>query len=107
MGVKIGRRDLLRAAAALGALKLSNVHGQPANHGYRRIAIEEAFVTPDIVQGWYDVIGNPGTEPGFERMASFMYTGGDSNPNARRLLELGENRIRDMDEMGVAVQALW
>jgi predicted TIM-barrel fold metal-dependent hydrolase len=34
----------------------------------RRLAVEEAFVTPDVVAGWKDVLGRADVEPGFAKL---------------------------------------
>ncbi len=74
----------------------------------KRIAIEEAFVTPEIVAEWDKVLaqGAPG-EPGFRKMGNTIL--GD-NPGAKvvhqRLVDLGEQRLQHMDETGIDVQVI-
>ncbi len=103
------RRSLLRAAAALPvAMRAADSIGQPANDSIRRIAIEEAFVTQEIADQW-DVILDAGSigEPGFRKMGETILA---DSPGTRRiherLIDLGEGRIRDMDEAGIDVQVI-
>lgn len=74
----------------------------------RRIAIEEAFVTQEIANQWNIVLeaGSIG-EPGFQKMGETILA---DSPGTRiiheRLIDLGEGRIRDMDEAGIDVQVI-
>ena len=101
------RRQLLQAAAAIPvAMRATESFSQPGP--IRRIAIEEAFVTQEIADQW-NVILDAGSigEPGFYMMGETIL--GDS-PGARRiherLVDLGEGRIRHMDETGIDVQVI-
>jgi len=75
----------------------------------RRIAIEEAFVTEAIAEQWNRaVLDNPAAdEPGFKKMAEALLS---DSPPARQLhaelADLGEGRIRAMDEAGIDIQVL-
>jgi len=73
----------------------------------KRIAIEEAFVTPEISEEWKKVLGSKNVEPGFREMGKTIH--GD-NPGTQmvhaRLLDLGAGRIAHMDATGIAVQVL-
>jgi len=73
----------------------------------RRIAVEEAFVTEDIVKEWARALAAPRVEPGFKMMGQTML--GDS-PGALevkgRLLDIGDGRIAYMDQHGIDVQIL-
>lgn len=68
----------------------------------RRIATEEAFVIPEVI------------EPMLERFASepydpdlfFWSKAAEGSPLQRRLLDLGDERLRTMDEAGVDVQLI-
>ncbi len=103
------RRALVRAAAALPvAMRAADSVGQAANDSIRRIAIEEAFVTQEIADQW-DVILAAGSigEPGFRKMGESILA---DSPGTRRiherLIDLGEGRIRDMDEAGIDMQVI-
>jgi predicted TIM-barrel fold metal-dependent hydrolase len=62
----------------------------------RIVALEEHFVTTDVVKAWEAL------PPG--RMA--ISGGNGRDPISRRLLDLGEERIAAMDDQGVDVQVL-
>jgi 2,3-dihydroxybenzoate decarboxylase len=74
----------------------------------RRIAIEEAFVTQEIADQW-KVILDAGAvgEPGFRKMGETILA---DSPGTRliheRLVDVGEGRIREMDETGVDLQVI-
>jgi 2,3-dihydroxybenzoate decarboxylase len=76
--------------------------------GYHRIAAEEAFGTHEISAEYRKLLDSGSTDPGFESLIGFYLR----NPNPRiaavseRLLDLGERRLRDMDETGIAQQLL-
>jgi 5-carboxyvanillate decarboxylase len=71
--------------------------------GYLRIATEEAFITPEVLAGYKNLIKNGFDDPGFVSLWGF-YSG---SPSARatsileRLLDLGQRRIADMDATGI------
>ena len=103
------RRALLKVAAALPvAMHAGDSLGQSTNDTKRRIAIEEAFVTQEIADHWDAVLkaGSIG-EPGFRKMGATILA---DSPGTRlihkRLIDLGEGRIRDMDEAGIDVQVI-
>ena len=78
------------------------------NPGYQRIATEEAFAPPELLQRWKALLERGGNlEPGF--VAQWQYFLGPS-PRASaivtRLQDLGEARLRDMDDTGIARQIL-
>jgi 5-carboxyvanillate decarboxylase len=75
---------------------------------YLRIATEEAYAPPELVQRWKALLANGANlDPGF--VGQWSYFLGDS-PRGKgivsRLQDLGEQRIRDMDETGIAHQIL-
>ncbi|MBV8698977.1 MAG: amidohydrolase [Bradyrhizobium sp.] len=73
----------------------------------KRIAIEEAFVTPEIATEWKKVLGSPDVEPGFAKMGESILA--DTPGNAllhSRLLDIGNGRIAHMDEIGIDMQVL-
>ena len=75
--------------------------------GYKRIATEEAWTTPEIVKQYGDLIrSNPEDEPGFLSMGGFIYTRGTDSPLVKRLQDIGDGRIRDMNELGIDMQVL-
>jgi len=74
---------------------------------YRRIATEEAWTTPDIIRRYGDLIrSQPADEPGFLSMGGFIFTRGVDSPVVRKLQSLGEERLADMDKLGMDMQVL-
>jgi len=75
---------------------------------FKRIAIEEAFVTPEIAEAWAKVLaqGAPG-EPGFRKMGETILK---DSPGTRLihqcLVDLGEGRIAEMEATGIDVQVI-
>lgn len=82
----------------------------PFPGGIKRIAVEEAFVTPEIVERWRRMLDtNSGDiEPGFKAlMGFFLYADTPFTTSVmERLLDLGEKRIGDMDAAGIDTQVL-
>jgi len=75
---------------------------------YIRIAAEEAFAPPEILDSYRQLIARePGLDPGFTSLMGF-YLG--SSPRAVQVMscmtDLGELRLRDMDNTGIAKQIL-
>ena len=75
---------------------------------YIRIAAEEAFAPPEILDGYRTLIAlDPGLDPGFNSLMGF-YLG--PSPRAvqvmSRMTDLGELRLKDMDESGIGKQIL-
>src|SRR5262245_6453867 len=71
----------------------------------RRIAVEEAFVTPDVVAGWKEVLGQPGVEPGFAKLGGIMMSSA-GKPLVDSLLDVGPQRLARMDAAGIDMQLL-
>jgi 2,3-dihydroxybenzoate decarboxylase len=73
----------------------------------RRIAVEEAFITADVLAGWKKVLAGNDVEPGFAKLAGSLL--GPSPGTSRlmnNLLDIGAGRIAHMDAVGVDVQLL-
>jgi 2,3-dihydroxybenzoate decarboxylase len=103
------RRDFLKVSAAASiALQGCTVSSHSPQTPFKKIAIEEAFVTQDIADEWNKIIaaGSPG-EPGFRKMGESILA---DNPGTRiihqRLIDLGEGRMRDMDTNGIDMQLI-
>ena len=103
------RREFLRTAAMLPfALQHPAVFANPVKRSLTRIATEEAFLTPEIAEGWKSLLANGALdEPGFRRMGTMLF---QDNPGSRlirdRLLDVGERRLQHMDATGIAVQVM-
>src|SRR5918995_6968507 len=73
----------------------------------RRIAVEEAFVTPEIVSQWQVVLASHDVEPGFAKMGETILAQTAANkPLDDRLLDIGAGRIAHMDSIGVDMHIL-
>ncbi len=78
-------------------------------NGYLRIATEEAFLTKDVFAGFQRRLADASfDEPAFRSLWGFY--GGSPSPRAQfilnHLLDLGEQRIADMDASGIDHQVL-
>jgi 5-carboxyvanillate decarboxylase len=104
------RREFLKLATAAGTTlaagraiaqtrELPPV--QPA--AYRRIATEEAWGPAEMFREWQRLLdANPQDEPGFVALWANLATSNFT----RRLAELGEGRLADMDRAGIDMQVL-
>lgn len=107
----IDRRSVLTssgiAAAALATRSVAQGrHGRP-----RRIATEEAFATPELAAAWLDIARNaPDANLDYRTQILSIFdnprSGSGSDGFRRRLLDVGEERLRDMDDAGVDMQLL-
>lgn len=76
---------------------------------YQRIATEEAFAPPELLDRYRELL-REGTvrDPGFRSLWGFY--GGNTSPRIQevtaRMTDLGEIRLRDMDQTGIAKQIL-
>lgn len=69
---------------------------------YRRIATEEAFATPALIAESKRLIESGKAEPGFAKMGGFVFGKGlPAKILDSKLLNLGENRIKQMDTDGI------
>jgi 2,3-dihydroxybenzoate decarboxylase len=76
---------------------------------YLRIATEEAFATREMFDCYQKIIDDKSIDdPGFYSLWGFFLQSDSEVPTAvrRKLLDLGEERIRDMDESGIARQVI-
>ncbi|HLK47935.1 MAG TPA: amidohydrolase family protein [Bryobacteraceae bacterium] len=75
---------------------------------YLRIAAEEAFAPPELLQHYRDLLrGGGDVDPGFESLwGHYLGKSGQATALVSRIQDLGEGRIRDMDESGIAKQIL-
>ena len=76
--------------------------------GYLRIATEEAFAPPDLLNQYRKLLADGYDDPGFTSLWGFYL--GSPSPRATRIIErlqdLGEGRLRDMDERGIDRQVI-
>lgn len=73
----------------------------------RRIAVEEAFITADILAGWKTVLAGNDVEPGFAKLGGCLLGGAPGTTRLlNNLLDIGAGRIAHMDAVGVDIQVL-
>ena len=78
-----------------------------AQPGYLRIATEEAFAPPELLARYRRLLSDGYDDPGFRSLWGF-YSGDSPRATAlfERIQDLGERRLRDMDDTGIAMQIL-
>lgn len=76
--------------------------------GYRRIATEEAFAPPEVLDAYRDLLRRGSGDPGFDSLWGFYLSSTAERPRAvvRRLADLGTERLGDMDAAGIDHQVL-
>jgi 5-carboxyvanillate decarboxylase len=74
---------------------------------YLRIATEEAFAPPELIARYRKLLEDGYDDPGFRSLWGF-YSGASPRATAlaERIQDLGERRLRDMDDTGIAMQIL-
>ncbi len=81
---------------------------RPAPAAYRRIATEEAFAPPEMLEIYRRILENPQADPGFRGLMGFYM----ASPSARAqhimrcLTDLDALRLQHMDEAGIDMQVL-
>ncbi len=101
---------LLSSGALAGAASATPVRNE--NPGYKRIPVEEAFVTTELKDVWRNMLGyQSAAEPGFSKLVGFWLH--DRRPPGhpaalmeKRMTDIGEGRIADMDKDGIDMQLL-
>jgi len=76
---------------------------------YLRIATEEAYAPPDMIERYKKLITDASTnDPGFESLMGYFLFNDSPRTNAvvERLQDLGERRIGDMDASGIDKQVI-
>ena len=74
-----------------------------------RIATEEAYAPPDLIERYKRLIAAGSTgDPGFESLMGYFLFNGSARTNAivERLQNLGARRLADMDSTGIAKQVV-
>lgn len=83
--------------------------GGQGHVGYLRIATEEAFAPPELLAAWREMLDTGSVDdPGFRSLWGF-YLNSDSERATslvRRLQDLGEHRLADMDATGIDRQVI-
>jgi len=104
------RRKFIAAAACLplSAIAASLPVGKemPAK-GFRRIAVEEAFATPELLADWRGLLAWAKDEdPAFFSLYYGLLTSDGAQGLRDRLSDVGQGRIGDMNRWGVDMQVL-
>jgi 5-carboxyvanillate decarboxylase len=76
---------------------------------YLRIATEEAWASKDLYDGYRAVLKDrPNEDPGFHSLWSFYLDNPSPRPRSvlAKLTDMGETRLRDMDDNGIDKQVL-
>ncbi|MGC1303997.1 MAG: amidohydrolase family protein [Caulobacteraceae bacterium] len=81
---------------------------RPAKAAYKRIATEEAFCPAEMIRIWKAVLDGPDPDPGFVSLIGFYMTSQAERPRhiMACLTDLGEMRLRHMDEAGIDRQVM-
>ncbi|HEX2543729.1 MAG TPA: amidohydrolase family protein [Ramlibacter sp.] len=81
---------------------------RPAAVPYKRIATEEAFAPPEMLKMYERLIAKGIDDPGFTDLWGFHIKSTAGRPKFIRdcVTEIGDTRIRHMDESGIDVQVL-
>ena len=78
------------------------------HQGYLRIATEEAFAPPQMLEQYRKLLASGYDDPGFSSLWGFYLN--SPSPRATKIIErlqdLGPQRIRDMDERGIDRQII-
>lgn len=104
----IGRRTVIGLAAA--TLVAPALPAQPATR-VRRIATEEAFATPELVEAWLEIARtNPeaslDVNTGIKSIFDNPAVGSNQERFKRQLLDFDNERLRIMDEASIDMQIL-
>jgi 2,3-dihydroxybenzoate decarboxylase len=95
----------MNASASTGGSAASSMN---TNAGYKRIASEEAFAFPELLKRYRTLLDKqPTDDPGFSSLWGFFL--GKSERAIKlvsRIQDLGEGRIHDMNESGIAKQVI-
>ncbi|MEH2155357.1 MAG: amidohydrolase family protein [Nostoc sp.] len=74
---------------------------------FKKIAIEEAFATPELFDEWRKLLINDAEkEPGFQKLYKPFLNSPATKEIRDRLTDVGASRIRDMDQYGIDMQIL-
>ncbi|WP_375476554.1 amidohydrolase family protein [uncultured Nostoc sp.] len=74
---------------------------------FKKIAIEEAFATPELFEEWRKLlVTDAEKEPGFQKLYKPFLNSPATKEIRDRLINVGASRIRDMDLYGIDMQIL-
>lgn len=108
----IDRRTFIeRASAGVAVAALAARGSAQSAPRVRRIATEEAFATPELVDAWLDIArrtpdASLDVPTGIQSIFDNPRPGSNQERFRRQLLDLEEERLREMDAAGVDMQVL-
>ncbi|MDZ8104915.1 MAG: amidohydrolase family protein [Nostoc sp. DedQUE12a] len=74
---------------------------------FKKIAIEEAFATPELFDEWRKLLATDAEkEPGFQKLYKPFLSSSATKEIRDRLTDVGAGRISDMDRYGIDMQIL-
>jgi len=105
------------ASTESGSGRTANPSGQTENKGpnpsgnglpYKRIATEEAFATPELLNLYRKLLAEGIDDPGFNSLWGFYLNSPSERPRSiiEKLQWLDERRVRDMDASGLDMHIL-
>ena len=80
----------------------------PPKAAYKRIATEEAWAPEEMMRIWKKILDGPDPDPGFVSLIGFYMSSQAERPKhiMSCLTDLGDMRIRHMDEAGLDRQVI-
>lgn len=118
MATNFNRRSVLKTIAGLSTYPFlspdflnifpkTNSIASTSQTTFKRIAVEEAFATPELFNEWRKLIADGSLqEPGFYKLYEPFLTSSGTQNIRNRLLDVGSGRIKDMDRYGIDLQIL-
>jgi 5-carboxyvanillate decarboxylase len=92
---------------ATTASQIANNTTNTSKSAFKRIAIEEAFATPELFDEWRKLLATDAEkEPGFRKLYEPFLSSPATKEIRDRLIDVGVGRIRDMDQYGIDMQIL-
>lgn len=95
------------APLATDASQVTNYTTEFSKSVFKKIAIEEAFATPELFDEWRKLLATSvDKEPGFQKLYKPFLNSPATKEIRDRLTDVGASRIRDMDQYGIDMQIL-
>jgi 5-carboxyvanillate decarboxylase len=109
--MSMDRRTLLASGTAAGIALASQPAALALGAPTRKIAVEEAFATPDLVAAWLEIArSNPTASldvpTGILSIFNDPAPGSNQDRFRRQLLDIGAERLREMDAARIDMQLL-
>lgn len=89
------------------ASQVTNHTTKTSNRSFKRIAIEEAFATPELFDEWRKILATDAEkEPEFRKLYEPFLTSPATKEIRDRLIDVGACRIRDINQYEIDMQIL-